>query len=127
MRTIAPVLLVLCIGVSGAMIGASGFEDAWGTPAPSTAGAQEELENSTSVNPNEKPIEGPVSSGESNIVGLIADGLKSLAGIAAAVAVLPVTLINLGFPGWFAVPIGSLVYMIAGVGIIQFATNRRWV
>jgi len=127
MRTIAPVLIVLALGVSGAMIGMSGFEDAWGAPAPSTTGAQEELDNGTTVNPNDRPIEGPVSSGESNIVGLITDGLSSLTGIAASVAVLPVTLINLGFPAWFALPIGSLVYIISGIGLIQFATNRRWV
>lgn len=129
MRTTAPILIVLCIGVGGGMIGMSGFADAWGAPQPETTGAQEQLEDtSESVNPAgpEGSASGPVSSGESSIVGLVVDGATSIVGIAASVALLPVTLMNLGFPAWFALPLGSLAYLIAGIGVIEFATNREW-
>lgn len=127
MRTLAPTMIVLAIAVSGAMIGMSGFADAWGVQEPDTAGPQEHLdEQSSDMNPNNGPVSGPVSSGESDVVGLIADGLNSLVDLAAAVALLPVTLNNLGFPWWFAAPIGSLAYIITGIGLIEFASNRVW-
>lgn len=129
MRTTAPVLMVLCIGVAGAMITMSGFTDAWGTPEPETGGAQDALEErSEAVNPggDEGSASGPVSSGESSIVGLIVDGSRALAGLAAAVVLLPITLMNLGAPGWFAIPAGSLAYIVSGIGVIEFATNREW-
>jgi len=129
MRTIYPVLVVLALGVSGAMIGGSGFSDVWGAPTPETDVAQEQVEkNSEKLNPNENsPVEGPVSSDDSSIVGIIVDSLSSIVDLAAATAVLPVTLQNLGFPLWFAAPIGSVVYIFTGIGVIQFATNRRWI
>jgi len=127
MRTIAPVGVVLAIGVAGMMLGMSGFTAAWGAPAPETTSAQEEV-NGTSddVAPGADPIAGPVSSEDSSTVGLIADGLSSLTNIAGGVAVLPLTLMNLGFPRWFALPIGSLASAVVGIGIIQFAVNRVW-
>lgn len=129
MRTTAPVLIVLCLGVAGAMISMSGFADVWGTPEPETGGAQSALEErSEAVNPggDEGSASGPVSSGESSIVGIVVDGSRSLVGIAAAVVLLPVTMMNLGFPAWFALPVGSLAYVVSGIGVIQFATNRDW-
>jgi hypothetical protein len=122
-------MIVLCIGVAGAMISMSGFADVWGTPQPETGAAQDALEEqSEAVNPAgpEGSASGPVSSGESSIVGLIVDGSRSLAGLAAAVALLPLTLMNLGLPGWFALPVGSLAYIVTGIGVIEFATNREW-
>lgn len=127
MRTIAAVLMVLAIGTAGAMLGASGFSQAWGADPPQTTAAQEQVNNSSyGLNPNKGPVAGPVSASDSNIVGLIANGLGSLTDLAGAVVVLPLTLINLGFPAWFALPLGGLAYTIAGVGIIEFATNREW-
>lgn len=127
MRTIAPIGVVLALGVAGMMVGMSGFTAAWGAPAPQTTAAQDEINGSSGeVAPGEDPIAGPVSSEDSSTVGLIADGLSTVTNIAGGVAVLPVTLINLGFPRWFALPIGSLASAIAGIGIIQFAVNRVW-
>lgn len=127
MRTIAPVMIVLAIGVAGVMIGMSGFGAAWGADSPTTSGAQEKLnESAKNQNPNKGPVSGPVSSGDSDIIGLIANGLGSMVDIASAVALLPVTLMNLGFPAYFAVPIGSLAYIIAGIGVIEYGTNREW-
>lgn len=127
MRTLAPIMVVLALAVSGSMLGMAGFWDAWGAPAPQTDAAQDQLEeNQDQVNPNDVPVEGPVSSGESDVVGLIANGLGSMTDLAGAVIVLPITLINLGFPAWFAIPVGSLGYLLAGVGVIEWATNREF-
>jgi hypothetical protein len=127
MRTTAPMLVVLCIGVSGFMLHASGFTNAWGAPAPSTDAAQGEVENANqSSGPEGGPVSGPVNSGDSSIIGLIADSLSTLTTMAGAAIQLPKTLINLGFPAWLANPIGRLAQAISGIGIIQFATNRVW-
>ena len=129
MRTIVPVMIVLSLAISGAMIGGSGFEDVWGSPAPETDAAEDELdEQADGLNPNDNsPVEGPVNSDDSSIVGLVVDSLSSVVGLAASTAVLPATLTSMGFPTWFALPVGSVVYILAGVGVVQFATNRRWI
>jgi hypothetical protein len=127
MRTTAPVLLVFAVAVAGSMLALSGFGAAWGADPPQTDAAQSQLDESADqANPNNTPVSGPVSSGESEIIGLIASGLGSIVDFAAAVALLPLTLINLGVPAWFAYPIGSIAYLLAGIGVIEFATNREW-
>lgn len=126
MRTIAPIFIVLAIGISGAMLTASGFEDAWGAPAPSTDAAQEEVSNSSQSGPQNGPVSGPVSSGDSSIIGLLADSLGTLVSFAGAVLLLPLTLINIGFPAWFVNGIGSVATGVVGIGLIQFAVNRVW-
>lgn len=127
MRTIAPLLVVLAIAVSGGMLGASNFQSAWGGEPPQTTAAQGELNNSSSdLAPSSQPVSGPVSAADSSVVGLIASGLSGIVEAAGAVALLPLTLINLGFPAWFSIPLGLLAQLITGIGIIEFATNREW-
>jgi len=127
MRTTVAVMAVMALGLSGLMLGGAGFADAWGSPAPKTDLAQERLQNSSeSVNPTNNPVSGPVSQADSSTVGLIADGLGSVVDLGAAVVALPITLTNLGFPAWFAYPLGSLAYVITGIGLIEFATSREW-
>lgn len=127
MRTTAPVMIVLALGVSGMMLGMSGFEQAWGAPAPDTSAAQSEVNGSAAdVDPSGQPISGPVSSADSSTVGLIASGLGTVTDVAGAVVLLPLTLMNLGFPAFFAIPLGGLAQLIAGIGIIEFAVNREW-
>jgi len=128
MRTTATFFIVLVLGVSGMMLGMAGFEQAWGmSSAPDTSAAQGELNGSAAdVDPSGQPISGPVSSADSSTVGLIASGLGTVTDVAGAVVLLPLTLMNLGFPAFFAVPLGGLAQLIAGIGIIEFAVNREW-
>jgi len=127
MNTTTPVLLVLSIGVAGLMLSMSGFAGVWGAPVPQTQGAQEEVEDSASdLSPGEGPNEGPVNSGESSVIGLITNALSAITSIAGAILLLPVTLMEIGFPPFFAVPIGLLAQIIGGIGLLEFATNREW-
>jgi len=127
MRTIAPILLVLVLGVSGSMLTMSGFGAAWGVDDPSIGPATDQVdEQADAVGPANGSATGPVTSGESSIVGLVVDSSQSIVGVAGSVMLLPITIMNLGFPAWFAIPIGSLAYVIAGIGVIEFATNREW-
>lgn len=128
MRTLVALAAILSIAVAGAILGGSGFATAWGAEPPTTAaGAQDKLNQSSSdVQPSNNPIDGPVSSTDDSIIGLIGSGLGSLTDIAGMVALLPIVMVDLGFPAYFAYPIGALAQLLAGIGIIQFAINRRW-
>jgi hypothetical protein len=64
------------------------------------------------------------SGGSDNIVGVVLSGVSYLTEFAALVALLPLELQALGFPVWFAAPIGLLVQALAGIGIVQFAAGR---
>jgi hypothetical protein len=120
-------MAVLALAVAGMMLGMSGFSAAWGADPPQTSKAQEELNNSASdLAPQSGPVSGPVSAADSSIVGLLSSGLTGAVEVGGAVALLPVTLINLGFPAWFAVPLGLVGYILTGIGIVEFATNREW-
>lgn len=126
MNTTAAALMVLCIGVATAMLGGAGFAQAWGAPAPQTGAAQDQLnETGDRVNPEEK-VEGPVSSGDSDLVGLIVDSIQKIPKIAGAVMLLQVTLMELGFPAWFALPVGTFGQIIVAIGVIEVASNREW-
>lgn len=127
MRTIAPVAVVLALGVAGMMLGMSGFSAAWGADPPSTDAAQRQVNDSASaVDPESGPVEGPVSQTDGSFIGLLASGLGNLIDVVGAVVLLPLTLTNLGFPAWFSVPVGVLAQAIAGIGFIEFAINREW-
>jgi len=127
MRTIAPVMVVFSLGVALLMVNMAGFGAVWGTETPQSQVAQDELNDASSgANPNNESIQGPVSSGESSLTGVIVDGFTSIIDFASAVVALPTTLMGLGFPAWFAQPVGRLAQLIAGIGGIQFATGRVW-
>lgn len=126
-RTKSVVLVVFVIAAASSMVTASGLGDVWGAEPPQSAAAQEELDDSASAaNPNNAPVEGPVSSGESSLTGLIVDGGQSLVNFAGAALALPATLMGLGFPAWFSEPVGRLAQFLAGVGAIQFIVGRVW-
>lgn len=126
-RGTAPVMLVLVIGVAAAMVTASGFAGVWGAPPPQIDDASDRVsESADGLNPNNGPVSGPVSSSESEIVGLITSGLGTLVDLAGAVVLFPLTLMQLGVPAWAAVPLGSFAEILVGVSLIEFATNRDW-
>lgn len=119
-------LLVLALGTSAMMLGMAGFGEAWGADPPPSPAKESVNGSADQVGPTNEPISGPVTTGESSIVGLIITGLFQVSRLAAKVVLLPVTLMELGFPAWFAIPIGSLAEGIVGIGLIQFATKRKW-
>lgn len=128
MRTIAPVMIVLVLGVSGGMLSMAGFAGAWGLESgPDVGGAADKVEKTgQSVDPSERVAVGPVVSAEAAIVGLVIDAAQTVTNVVGAVLFLPLTLLDLGFPRWFALPIASLAYIISTVGVLEFVTNREW-
>mgnify|MGYP006875062217 CR=1 FL=1 len=80
MRTIVSLAAILSLAVAGAILGGSGFAAAWGAEPPTTAAAAQDRldESSSNVQPSNNPIDGPVSSADDSIIGLIGSGLGSV-------------------------------------------------
>lgn len=128
MRTTFPVVLVLAMAVAAAFFGGSGF-NALVQGDQNTGALEDEVvsaANDSAVKENEGLSAGRAGGGSDDIVGLIVSGGQSIFGFAGMIALLPLSLQNLGFPPWFALPIGSVFYILVTVGVIQFVTGRIW-
>lgn len=126
MRGIAGVMIVVAIGIASMMLGMSGFGTAWGAPDTGGSPAAAEVNDSASeVGPQGQPISGPVSTGDSSVVGLIVSGGQAFISFLGSVAVFPIVLIDLGFPPYMAVPGGILAQLLAGISIIEWYSNRE--
>ena len=64
---------------------------------------------------------------EPTVVGVAISGGQFVAQLVGAVALLPVTLMRLGFPRYFAVPVGGVAQVIAFIGLAQFVAGRELV
>lgn len=123
MRTLFPVLLIMGIAVAGLMFGMSGFNDGWGTDP----GALEQPADRFNQTANDSSINSGVESTgnqDATIVGYVLSGGKQVLEVARMVVLLPVTLISMGFPPWFALPVGAFVEIWAGIGVLQFIVGR---
>lgn len=131
MRTTAPVVFVLALGVAFAIVGATGIAGIWGVQdAPGGDRVEGNLKDNAGDSPagNDDTFDGQVgrSGGETNLIGLVISGLGILASAAAAIVLLPLTLTDLGFPAYAAFPIGLFLQVIVGIGIVEFASGREW-
>jgi len=126
MRTTYPLIVVLALGVTSMMWGMSGIGDVYDQDVNSGLESDDELQEvaNDSAAKGSTADAGPNQGG--NIVGLIFSGLQRFTSIAGLVVLLPYELHNLGFPWWFALPIGLIAQTIVGIGLIEFSTNREW-
>lgn len=128
MRTIYPTLFVVALGVATLMWTMSGAGALYGQTDPisgmqSDDALQQQANNSAASDGGE--FNGSAKGGDSdNIVGLIISGTQAIVSFAGSVALLPAEIERLGFPWWFAFPIGASAQAIVGIGIVQFAANR---
>lgn len=129
-RTIGAVLFVLAIGTASLIWGLSGVGTIHGQDDPvsglESGDAVHEASNESAVGGGNFTGEASASEGEGDIVGMIISGISSVTGFVAMVGLLPWELQRLGFPAYFAFPIGFLAQGIVGIGIVQFATNREF-
>jgi hypothetical protein len=96
-----------------------------GLQTTSDLAADDALQNSSStLDPNEQGVEGAANLQEGSIVGLIIGGGRAIFTFLGVIALLPFEMNKLGFPWWFAFPIGLVLQIMAGVTGIQFAVNR---
>lgn len=130
MRTITAVLVVFAIAGASLIWGLSGFGSVFGQTDPisgleSGETLQDEAAGSV-VNESGQFNASAEGSDSDNIVGLIIAGLGFVVDTASLVALLPFELERLGFPYYFAYPVGLLAQLIASVGVVQFGTGRVW-
>lgn len=130
MRTAPIVAAVLALGVAftviaGSGVGASIFGETGDSAAESTL---EDLSEDAEIGEGEgEGIGGDVGSDdEPTVTAFILSGASFAIDLVAAIALLPVTMANLGFPTWFAIPIGGTAQIIGAIGFVQFVTGREF-
>lgn len=125
MQTKGVLGLVLAFGLAFALLSGSGIGAAVFGESPGDAETTrtiDEVANQSSVDTEDEGGLGADVTGdnEPTLVGLAISGGKFLVGLVGAVALLPLTLMNLGFPAYFALPVGGIAQIIAFVGLVQF-------
>lgn len=131
MRTTAPVVFVLALGVAFAIVGTTGIAATWGlTDTPGGDGVESNLNQSAANSSAGESgnFEGDVgqSGDDTSLLGLTITGISIIASAAGAIVLLPITLTNLGMPAYAAIPLGFFLQVIVGIGIVEFATGRQY-
>lgn len=122
MRTTLPLALTVALFISAAFFAGSGFNSI----VSGDRGMQdlrEEVDDSAEVDSGDD-LSAQRGSDESSIVGLVVGAGQTLSSVVGLVILLPITLQKLGFPLWFAAPVGSVLEILVIVGFAQFATGR---
>ena len=131
MRAKSVLGVALCFGVAFALLAGSGIGAAVFGASPGdaeTARTLEDIGNDAEVDPDSESggIAADVTGdNEPTVVGVAISGGQFVTQLVGAVALLPVTLIRLGFPNYFAVPVGSFAQGIAVIGLYQFVSGRE--
>lgn len=126
MNTKSVLGVVLAFGVAFSLLAGSGLGPGVFGEAP---GDQEsvktvgEIGENASVDKDDEAggLRGDVAGDdEPTLVGLAIDAGLFIVRLVAAVALLPFILIRLGFPEYFAFPVGGIAQIIAFIGLAQF-------
>jgi hypothetical protein len=137
MRSKSVLGVVLAFGLAFAVLSGSGIGAAVFGASPGDADTTRTIEdvgNDSSVDTGD--VESGSSDGlsadvagdnEPTLVGVALSGGQFAAQLVGAVALLPVTLIRLGFPSYFAVPVGLIAQIIAFIGLVQFVRGTEYI
>jgi len=120
--------VVLAFGLAFALVAGSGLGAAVFGASPGdaeTSRTLEDIQSEASVDEDAKNSDGGLSANigtdnEPTLVGVAIAGGQFLTSLVGAVALLPVTLTRLGFPSYFAIPVGGIAQIIAFIGLVQF-------
>ena len=132
MRTKGAIGVILAFGLAFALMSGSGIGAMVFGENPDDAessGTLDELIDGADVDEDEDGgggLSGNIGDdNEPTVTGFVISGAQFVAELVRAVALLPLTLMRLGFPSYFAVPVGGIAQIIAFVGLIQFVTGRE--
>lgn len=122
MRAAFALALALSMAMAGLFMAGSGFNAAVGQDGstPTISGSLEDRGNSSSVDFSSSAR----SEDDGSIAGFIISGTSEVVSMFGMVLLMPLTLRQLGFPQWFAYPIGLGFYVLVTLGIAQFAAGR---
>ena len=132
MRSKGAIGVILAFGLAFALMSGSGIGAMVFGENPDEAessGTLDELIDGADVDEDEDGgggLSGNIGDdNEPTVTGFVISGAQFIAELVRAVALLPLTLMRLGFPSYFAVPVGGIGQIIAFVGLIQFVTGRE--
>jgi len=128
-RSLWAVWLVVSIAIASLMFQGAGFAQIAGAGEPSSGleplgESVEEQGNTSKVQNNPDAYGGAASGSDDPLINFILDGGGAVLSTFKLLAALPLALTNLGFPLWFSGPVGVVVQLAGGWGIIQFVTGR---
>lgn len=130
MRTTGAIIAVLLFGFAFTVVSGAGLAGAWGIDNPlggsDAAGAFGDAGEQSPGGEGSVGGSAQQSSGETDIVSLTLDGARFFGFVVGKIALLPITLNQLGLPLFAAAPIGLFAQFLGGVGLIQFIGNRVW-
>ena len=132
MRSKGAIGVILAFGLAFALMSGSGIGAMVFGENPDDAessGTLDELIDGADVDEDEDGgggLSGNIGDdNEPTVTGFVISGAQFITELVRAVALLPLTLMRLGFPSYFAVPVGGIAQIIAFVGLIQFVTGRE--
>lgn len=133
MRTKGVIGLVLAFGLAFALLGGSGIGATIFGENPDSAestGTLGDLIDDSDISEDDDGGGGLVGDvggdNEPTVTGIIISGGQFAAQLVAAVALMPLTLMRLGFPAYFAIPAGGIAQIIAFIGLVQFIGGREF-
>jgi len=130
MRAKSVLGVVLAFGVAFSVLAGSGIGAAVFGASPGSAQPATTLDDVSGEAAVDEDSAGGLSAdvagdNEPTLVGVSISSGQFVVQLVGAVALLPVTLTRLGFPTWFAVPVGGVAQIIAFVGLAQFVSGRE--
>lgn len=127
MKAKFPLIFIICLSVAGMMWGLSGVGDVFVSDPSEDLNSPDEFNDTVENSSLEDGMEGSsAGSGDGDIIGLILNGGQSIIGILRLVLLLPLELQNMGFPRWFAWPIGLMAELITIIGLFQLMMGRQY-
>lgn len=122
MRAMFAVALALSMAMAGLFMVGSGFNMAVGHEerAPTISEELDSKANGSSVSFDSSAR----SEDDGSIAGFIISGVTDVVNLVIMVALMPLTLRDLGFPKWFADSVGYGFYVLLSVAVAQFASGR---
>lgn len=126
MRSQFAVYLVLAMAIAGMIFSMSGFNAVIGQDGHNSdlSGRVNDSAENSSVNSEGDTFNADARAQGGTLVGFILTGGSAIMDVLSLVVLLPLELQAMGFPYWFAYPIGVLVEVVVGVGFIQFIVGR---
>lgn len=127
MRTIYPVALVLSLAVAAMMFQMSGFNAhlSQDNSVDQLSDEMDDRANDSAIS-QDGNFSGSARSRGGGLVGFVISGVGAVMNIASMAIMLPSALMSLGFPWWFAHPVGRVIQIIVSIGVVQFASGRVW-
>lgn len=122
MRTTYPVLLAVAMATAMMMLSMSGFT---GKMQAGHKDSETAKQNLRATSQNSSVSTGQTGAADTTgIFGYVVTAAHQIFSFIKMVVLLPVTLRRLGFPSFFAYPIGLVTQLIASIGLIQFIGAR---